>query len=160
MADLIAKVGADTGGRRHRRAAFDDEQSVDEEAFDAQSFDRDADLFVDMQDTQVIDPPSYSHAVVAEIPEFESPDSATADEAKPAPVRHKRFRRAKSLDAPKPKSRRQGILLAARSLAALVAVLALVLTGGAWQWSASKNHRLNMISALDPHSDDIVDPSS
>ncbi|MGH3635350.1 MAG: LCP family protein, partial [Mycobacterium sp.] len=29
----------------------------------------------------------------------------------------------------------------------------------AWQWSASKNNRLNTISALDPHSRDIVDPS-
>ena len=50
------------------------------------------------------------------------------------------------------------MLLAARSVAALFAVLALVLTGGAWQWSTSKNSRLNTISALDPDSRDIVDP--
>ncbi|BCI85439.1 hypothetical protein NIIDMKKI_06450 [Mycobacterium kansasii] len=51
------------------------------------------------------------------------------------------------------------MLLAGRSLAAMFAVLALVLTGGAWQWSASKNERLNTVSALDPNSGDIVDPN-
>ena len=51
------------------------------------------------------------------------------------------------------------MLLAGRSLAALFAVLALVLTGGAWQWSTSKNARLNTVSALDPHSGDIRDPN-
>ncbi|ORB38032.1 transcriptional regulator [Mycobacterium persicum] len=35
----------------------------------------------------------------------------------------------------------------------------MVLTGGAWQWSASKNERLNTVSALDPNSGDIVDPN-
>ena len=48
---------------------------------------------------------------------------------------------------------------AARS-AALFAVLALVLTGGAWQWSATKNNRLNNVAALDPNSRDIVDPNA
>lgn len=155
VADLIAKVGVDTGGRRHRRAAFDDEQSSEE------SFASDADLLVAMQDTQVIDPPAYSLDVGGEVPELESPESPSEYEAEPAPVPPKRSRRPKAVDddEPKTKSRRRGILLAGRSLAALVAVLTLALTGGAWQWSASKNHRLNMISALDPHSDDIVDPS-
>jgi LCP family protein required for cell wall assembly len=51
------------------------------------------------------------------------------------------------------------MLLAARSLAALFAVLAVALTGGAWQWSASKNARLNTVSALDPNSGDIRDPN-
>jgi anionic cell wall polymer biosynthesis LytR-Cps2A-Psr (LCP) family protein len=44
-------------------------------------------------------------------------------------------------------------------VAALFAVLAVALTGGAWQWSTSKNARLNIISALDPHSGDIRDPN-
>lgn len=164
VADLIAKVGADTGGRRHRRAAFDDDEflSDDEflgdEPFASDPFESDADLFVAMQDTQIIDTPAYSLAV-AEIPELETSASPTDDEAKPAPAPRKRFRRSKPVEEPKPTSRRRGMLVAGRSLAALVAVLALALTGGAWQWSASKNHRLNMISALDPHSDDIVDPS-
>ena len=51
------------------------------------------------------------------------------------------------------------MLVAARSVAALVAALALAATGGAWQWSTSKNARLNTISALDPNSGDIRDPN-
>jgi LCP family protein required for cell wall assembly len=61
--------------------------------------------------------------------------------------------------APTPTSGRRPMVLAARSLAALFAVLALALTGGAWQWSAAKNSRLNTISALDPQSGDIIDPN-
>ncbi len=60
---------------------------------------------------------------------------------------------------PEPK-RRRPFLLAGRSLAALTAVLALTLTGGAWQWSTSTNNRLNTVSALDPQSRDIVDPNA
>lgn len=51
-------------------------------------------------------------------------------------------------------------MLAARSLAALMAVLALALTGGAWQWTTAKNNRLNNVAALDPNSRDIVDPNA
>jgi LCP family protein required for cell wall assembly len=52
------------------------------------------------------------------------------------------------------------MMLFGRLMAAAIAALALALTGGAWQWSASKNHRLNTISALDPQSRDIVDPNA
>ncbi|MFB1294782.1 LCP family protein [Mycobacterium sp. pW049] len=50
--------------------------------------------------------------------------------------------------------------LAGRAAAALVAVFALVLTGGAWQWQSAKNNLLNRVSALDPDSRDIVDPNA
>ena len=46
-----------------------------------------------------------------------------------------------------------------RLAAALLSVVALALTGAAWQWSTSKNSRLNVVSALDPDSRDIVDPN-
>ncbi len=62
--------------------------------------------------------------------------------------------------APVPKLRKRSVLLAGRSVAALFAVLALVLTGGAYQWTASKNSRLNTVAALDPNSRDIVDPNA
>ena len=39
-------------------------------------------------------------------------------------------------------------------------MLALALTGGAWQWQSSKNNMLNRVSALDPGSRDIVDPNA
>lgn len=51
-------------------------------------------------------------------------------------------------------------VMAGRVAAALVAVLALVLTGGAWQWQSAKNNLLNRVSALDPDSRDIVDPNA
>ncbi|OBG33388.1 LCP family protein [Mycolicibacter heraklionensis] len=47
--------------------------------------------------------------------------------------------------------------LAGRAVAAMMAILALVLTGSAWQWSSSKNRSLNHVSALDPDSHDILD---
>lgn len=59
-----------------------------------------------------------------------------------------------------PKPRRHPLLAVGRTLAALLAVLALTLTGGAWQWSTSKNNHLNNVSALDPQSRDIVDPNA
>jgi LCP family protein required for cell wall assembly len=47
-----------------------------------------------------------------------------------------------------------------RVAAALIAILALALTGAAWQWQASKNNSLNKVAALDPNSRDIVDPGA
>ena len=57
------------------------------------------------------------------------------------------------------RTHRRGVLLG-RSAAALIAVLALTLTGSAWQWQSSKNSLLNRVSALDPDSRDIVDPNA
>ncbi|MDT5016873.1 MAG: hypothetical protein QOD39_3033 [Mycobacterium sp.] len=51
-------------------------------------------------------------------------------------------------------------MVAGRAVAALIAVLALALTGGAWQWQSAKNHMLNRVSALDPDSRDIVDANA
>lgn len=51
-------------------------------------------------------------------------------------------------------------LAAGRTLAALLAAFALVLTGGAWQWQSSKNHSMNKVSALDQDSRDIIDPNA
>ncbi len=50
--------------------------------------------------------------------------------------------------------------LALRSLAVIVAVSALTLTGSAWQWQSAKNKLLNTIAALDPNSSDIRDPNA
>jgi LCP family protein required for cell wall assembly len=55
---------------------------------------------------------------------------------------------------------RRQMIFAGRSVAALMAVLALVLTGGAWQWTASTNNNLNKVAALDPNSRDILDPNA
>ncbi|MGA8329591.1 MAG: LCP family protein, partial [Mycobacterium sp.] len=55
---------------------------------------------------------------------------------------------------------RGALMIAGRLIAATIAAAALAMTGGAWQWSASKNHRLNTVSALDPQSRDVVDPNA
>jgi LCP family protein required for cell wall assembly len=58
------------------------------------------------------------------------------------------------------KSRRTKAAVAGRVAAALIAVSALALTGGAWQWQSSKNNMLNKVSALDQDSRDILDPNA
>ncbi|MDT5012822.1 MAG: hypothetical protein QOH57_4439, partial [Mycobacterium sp.] len=144
VADLIAKVaGTDSTPRMSRRRGHD---------------------------TQPPDDAGWDDAVTAEFPrvrESEMPDLAAVA----------RRRRAEALllgrpaeatgvpeapdvaelrTEPKRKSRRS-LVVAGRVTVALVSLIALIGTGGAWQWSASKNHRLNYISALDPDSRDIVD---
>jgi LCP family protein required for cell wall assembly len=135
VAELIAKFGAPASDRpRHHHQAPD---TVVE-----------PDIPITLQDTQVIDTPAYALDVVSELPDLEDDpnvDESESDEAAKA-------------SAPKRESRRRPLLLAGRSLTAVFAVLSLVLTGGAWQWSTSKNSRLNIISALDPNSSDIRDP--
>ncbi len=76
----------------------------------------------------------------------ELPDLAAPRPPKHVPVRRQRNHRR--------------VALVGRCAAALVAVLALVLTGGAWQWQSAKNNLLNRVSALDPDSRDILDPNA
>jgi LCP family protein required for cell wall assembly len=93
------------------------------------------------------------------------PPSAPAD---PRPVLPPAPQRARQHDpeAPEPEAQahthrpRHPLLLAGRSLIALIAITALVLTGGAWQWMASKNHALRQVAALDPNSRDIRDANA
>jgi LCP family protein required for cell wall assembly len=149
VADLIAKVGAPTSDRPSHHHV-----SPDIEPAEAAP-----EVAADLQDTQIIETPAYSFEGVSELPDLgdahdaegEEPESGEDGEVPPPSAR----KTAKS----EGKSGRRPMLLAGRSLAALFAVLALVLTGGAWQWSTSKNARLNTISALDPNSGDIRDPN-
>src|SRR5689334_5017670 len=104
-------------------------------------------------DTEVI--PAISHA-------DELPDLAALRRARAERIAPKRLGEpaAEPIVPPKKPKTRRRVMLAGRSLAALFAVLALAMTGGAWQWQSSKNNMLNRISALDPHSHDIVDPNA
>jgi LCP family protein required for cell wall assembly len=61
---------------------------------------------------------------------------------------------------PKPHRGRHTAIVVGRVAAALLAVLAVALTGSAWQWQSTKNRSLNKISALDPGSRDILDPNA
>ena len=60
---------------------------------------------------------------------------------------------------PKRGNRRRAMLVG-RGAAALLAVLAVALTGSAWQWQSLKNQALNKVAALDPNSRDILDPNA
>jgi hypothetical protein len=151
VADLIAKIGAPPADRPTRHQVEPDTEADIER--DGVVTDEDDD---DLQDTQVITTPAYSFDLFSELPDLGArnyphsgdddpePESEQTSEAGPAPALA-RTRRIRSRSAPegletrKPKreSGRRPMLLAGRSLAALAAVLALVLTGGAWQWSTS-----------------------
>jgi LCP family protein required for cell wall assembly len=64
------------------------------------------------------------------------------------------------VDQAEPRRGRRKTMVAGRAAAALIAVSALAMTGGAWQWQSSKNDMLNKVSALDPDSRDILDPKA
>jgi LCP family protein required for cell wall assembly len=166
VADLIAKIGTPTPDRPSHHHISDE---VAPDAEPAEPSGVGSDVPVDLQDTQVIDTPAYSLEVVSELPDLDAanyPDDpnsnadSESDRTTSRRARPTRVRRTSPPQDPGPKSNgRRPMLLAARSVAALFAALALALTGGAWQWSTSKNNRLNTISALDPNSRDIVDPN-
>ncbi len=93
-------------------------------------------------------------------PSFASPPSSLAEPPAPEmpPARIDPPRRTGPADVePHPHAPHHRAKLAGRAVAAMMAILALVLTGSAWQWSASKNRSLNHVSALDPNSHDILD---
>ena len=76
-------------------------------------------------------------------------------------VQPSRVGRGRSSEQSKPRrGRRSKTVVAGRVAAALIAVSALALTGGAWQWQSSKNNMLNKVSALDLGSRDILDPNA
>ncbi len=104
-------------------------------------------------DTEVIPAVSYAD---------ELPDLAALRRARFGRVAPERVGEpaAEPVDPPKKRTSRRRVMLAGRSLAALFAILALAMTGGAWQWQSSKNNMLNRVSALDQGSRDIVDPNA
>ncbi len=176
VADLIAKIGAPTSRRPRHHVALPDEDApniaADEQ--DTQVIDTAAyplDLLSELPDLGAVHYPTQAEPTQAEPTQAEPTQAEPTHEPEPAeaspPSRRMlrgRTRRVSAATGPKApgernaQHRRRPILLAGRSLAALVAVLALASTGGAWQWSTSKNARLNHVSALDPHSGDIRDP--
>ncbi len=104
-------------------------------------------------DTEVI--PVVSHA--DEIPDLAGLRHARLERVAPERVGEPV---AGPVDPPQKHRARRRFVLAGRSLAAVFAVLALAMTGGAWQWQSAKNNMLNRVSALDPGSRDILDPNA
>lgn len=155
VAELIAKITGERASTlsspqprtRHRAAADPDVDSVPEpEPPESEPEPEPYPLQDDQDDLETavlaIAAPTY-----AELPDLaELPDPATPPhQPEPAPPGGRQHPRA---------------TLVGRVAAALIAVLALALTGGAWQWQSAKNSSLNRVAALDPESRDIVDPNA
>jgi LCP family protein required for cell wall assembly len=165
VAELIAKIGGATATRPSRhRAAPDPEPHPDPVAPAA-----DPDDGFDAH-TMSAAPPVYAFAGPGLADGHLEPPvaAAEAEQTTVLPKTPRPTRPARIVDEPaideildeKPKRKRHALMLFGRLMAAAIAAAALALTGGAWQWSTSKNHRLNTISALDPQSRDIVDPNA
>lgn len=109
--------------------------------------------------------PVVTAAYADELPDLEALNRSrgplAADPSPAAPRAKKATRPARSKPKPAKKTRRRRpVMLAGRSAAAVFAVCALALTGGAWQWQSTKNDLLRNVAALDPNSRDILDPNA
>jgi LCP family protein required for cell wall assembly len=148
VAELIAKMGGSAATRpRHRHAAPELDPPESADGYDAYAVSP-AYAFA-LSNEEVSQPARRRRRPDAEQTTVLPKTPAVDDELE-----------VDELPSPKRNRRRHGLLLAGRLMAAAIAALALALTGGAWQWSASKNHRLNIVSALDPQSRDVVDPNA
>jgi LCP family protein required for cell wall assembly len=170
VADLIAKMGAPVADRpSHHHAA--PEQSHAEpgrpgDEYDAYAESARTDYIYDLPELEHLppDPADVERTtVLPRTPAAPQPirlvDPTLAEPAEPAEL-DELDEDDDELPAPKRKRHRGALMIAGRLVAATIAAAALAMTGGAWQWSTSKNHQLNTISALDPHSHDIVDPNA
>ena len=163
VADLIAKVGGPVAERpRHHHAAPDPEPSPpaneQHDNYDAYALPSPAEYNYDLPDLDAI---HWGRLA----------DDADGEQTTVLPKTQVPRRPARPIgepdgdldrDEPAPKRRRRhgALLLAGRLVVATIAAGALAMTGGAYQWSTSKNHRLNTVSALDLGSRDIVDPNA
>jgi LCP family protein required for cell wall assembly len=170
VADLIAKVGGPVAERPRHHHAMPDADTAEPEppppsdqhddGYDAYALLSPAEYNYDLPDLDAIHrEPRVGKAAV----------ERTTVLPKTPPVRARPVRLVESPrvepddePAPKPKRRRRrgAMLLAGRMSVATIAAAALATTGGAYQWSTAKNHRMNTVSALDPGSRDIVDPNA
>lgn len=151
VADLIAKLAADkpdsTGGSRHR--AEPEAPTPDAPPESA---------------AEITDPVAPVEAVIFE-PEprrdpTEPPTEVMYVPSAYAPELPDLAAVRRPLHTARPHARaHRNARTAGRVAAALAAICALLLTGGAWQWQSMKNRSLNTVAALDPNSRDIVDPN-
>ncbi|MBS4727550.1 LCP family protein [Mycobacterium sp. SM1] len=169
VADLIAKLGSPAAGQPRHRRAVPDAEPVDtgpRGSFRPDGPQRTGRTITPSPDgpDPLSDPADLDPADYPDDPQYHREPGQTAvlptASARVAPVRIRAAATQEPPPEPKAAPRRRPVLLAGRAIAALFAVAALALTGGAWQWSTSKNNRLNTVVALDPQSHDIVDPGA
>jgi LCP family protein required for cell wall assembly len=168
VADLIAKVGGPVAERpRHHHAAPDTETAEPQPPLPSDEQDDKYDAYA------LLSPAEYNYDLpdLDAIHRKQSIDDADVVQTTVLPKASLPPRPARlvekpdvepAADEPSPKRRRRhgAILVAGRLVVATIAAGALAMTGGAWQWSTSKNHRMNTVSALDLGSRDIVDPNA
>ncbi len=168
VADLIAKVGAPAAGRRrHHHAAPEAEPAQPESPLPVDRRDNGYHAYAPLAASEyAYDLPDLDadrlEPLIAEA-DVERTTVLPKTPARPRPARPVDDVAADPADEdppPKRRRRRGALLLAGRLAAATIAAAALAMTGGAWQWSTAKNHRLNTVSALDPQSRDVVDPNA
>ena len=154
VADLIAKVhGAASVPEELRRPRHEPEPRVPPPAPPAPPTEVIEAVGADSEDpvTEVI---PVVAGYISEVPDLAA--LRRRDRVQPS-----RVGRGRSSEQSKPRrGRRSKTVVAGRVAAALIAVSALALTGGAWQWQSSKNNLLNKVSALDLGSRDILDPNA
>jgi LCP family protein required for cell wall assembly len=158
VADLFAKVTGDIPKTLQPRVH--EPEPAREWPSDAELGDPLVDLTDSRADPPTIPTPSAYASEASEIPDLAAlalrRRSAADTTVLPAPV----GKAGKSPKKARQKRRHRPLMFAGRSVIALVAIVALALTGGAWQWNAQKNHSLKNVAALDPNSRDIVDPTA
>jgi LCP family protein required for cell wall assembly len=168
VADLIAKVGGRVAERpRHHHAASDTATAEPEPPLPSDEQDDNYDAYASLS------PAEYNYDLPDLDAIYREQSSADADvvqttvlpktSARPRPARLVEIPDVEPDDdepAPKRRRRHGAMLVAGRLVVATVAAAALAMTGGAYQWSMSKNHRMNTVSALDLGSRDIVDPNA
>ena len=170
VAELIAKMGSPVAERpRHHHAVPDSEQLDAEpcdDGYNAYAEWAPADYDYDLSRLEDIQPGPADieqTTLLPKVPAAPRPVRLVAHPRPNQPNRPSRMtstKRTTELPAPKRRRHRGALMIAGRLTAATIAAAALAMTGGAWQWSTSKNHQLNTISALDPQSRDVVDPNA
>jgi LCP family protein required for cell wall assembly len=168
VADLIAKVGGPVAERpRHHHAAPDTERAEPEPAPPSDEQDDDYDAYAWLSPAEYNDDLPDLDAIYRERSTEDADVVRTTvlpkTSVRPRPVRlveEPDVEQDDDDDAPKSRRRHGAMLVAGRLVVATIAAAALAMTGGAWQWSTSKNHRMNTVSALDLGSRDIVDPNA
>lgn len=159
VAELIAKIGGPVADRPRRHHAAPDTEKLDHEPPPADDYDAYAllspsDYATELPDLDAIRRKSLFGDAEAELTTVLPKAPVGLLEAPAEPDEDDDV-------APKEKRRRHGAMMVfGRLVVATVAAAALAMTGGAYQWSTSKNHKLNTISALDLGSRDIVDPNA
>jgi LCP family protein required for cell wall assembly len=167
VADLIAKIGGPATDRPSHHHAAPDLQQPDPDldqpgdGCDAYAASTSAAYPFDLPDLELSDPQWRTDRPTELLTE-----QTTVLPRTPAPPRAEQIVGDDAADEypetpeKRPHRKLRALLIGGRFVVAAVAAAALAMTGGAWQWSTSKNHRLNTVSALDPQSRDVVDPNA